>query len=163
MDSLKVNFNHLDNIISNVIRREIDCLTDEVYKADKIYCITDSKLTRNIGGLLNSINCREVLELKELKESLPTNAVLLGIFFDKVDEKTVSQVKAFNKTGRTVLITDEYDNGELLQSRETIGVHIPAEVESPVQKKVLISQALHLILDDINLKIQSKEASKPVM
>lgn len=163
MDSLKVNFNHLDNIISNVIRREIDCLTDEVYKANKIYYITDSKLTRNIGDLLNSINSREVMELKELNGASPTNAVLLGIFFDKVDEKTVSQVKGFNKAGRTVLITNDYDNAELLQSRETIGVHIPAEVESSVQRKVLINQAMHLILDDINLKIQSKEASKPVM
>lgn len=89
--------------------------------------------------------------------------MLLGIFFEKVDEKTVSQVKAFNKTGRTVLMTNEYDNSELLQSRETIGVHLPQGVESPVQKKVLIKQAIHLILDDVNLKIQSKEASKPVM
>lgn len=59
MDSLKVNFNYLDSIISNVIRREIDCLTDEVYKADKIYCVTDSNLTQDIEVLLNSINSRE--------------------------------------------------------------------------------------------------------
>lgn len=61
------------------------------------------------------------------------------------------------------LITNEYNNGDLLHSRETIGMHVPAEVESAEQKTMLIKQALHLILDDINLKIKSKEASKPVM
>lgn len=162
MDSLKVNFNQLENIISNIIRREIDCLTDELYKADKIYYVADSDLTKDIGLLMNCLSSKEVVELKDSKNTSATNAVLMGIFFDEVDEKARKQVKAFNETGRTVLITTDYDNSELLQSRETIGMHIPAEIESPVQKNVLLKQALHLILDDINLKIQSKEASKPV-
>lgn len=163
MDSLKVNFSYLNNIISNVIRREIDCLTDELYKADTIYFVSDNSLTKDIAPFLLSLDSRDVMPLKDFKEDASSNAVLLGVFFGKVDNKTANQVKAFNQSGRTVLITDEYDNGEPLQSRETIGVHIPAEVESSEQKRVLIKQTLHLILDDINLKIKSKEASKPLI
>ncbi|TVP90874.1 hypothetical protein [Alkalibacterium sp.] len=163
MDSLKINFNQLDSIISNVIRREIDCLTDELYKASQIYYIADSQLSSDIAPLLTSLTSRDVKEMKNPEDITDASSVLICFSFGEMDEKRIEQIRAFNKKGRTVLITSDYDKSELLQCRETIGVHIPTGIESALQKKVLIRQALHLILDDINLKIQSKEASKPVI
>ncbi|EXJ23609.1 hypothetical protein ADIAL_0872 [Alkalibacterium sp. AK22] len=158
MDNLQINFKLLESVISNVIRREIDCFTDEVYKAKEVYLTAEEDLTEYIRPFMHKLNANE-LDLHALKE-VSDEALLICVADKKLSKERVEHIQRFNLKGRVTLITTDYEYGEVLNSRETIGISLPTTVSSDRQRCTLFRQAVTMILDDVLLKLDSKGSSR---
>lgn len=161
MDNLKTNFKLLETVISNVIRREIDCFTDEVYKAKKVYLMADSEITDYIKPFTDRLNAERLSSLDSPGE-VPKESLLICITDKRLSEEMSGLVHRFNKKGRTIVITTDYEQSEMLYSRETIGISLPSTVSSDRQQTMLFRQAVTFILDEVLLKLDSKGSSRLV-
>lgn len=153
MDYVQENFNALTSAVSSVIRREVDCLTDEIYSSRKKYFCSDLNLSDIIRPFMQR---QQVLEINKRFDVEEINAsdILICVSFECKSERLDEIVQLFKENNsKIVLITaNTYSNIAEL-SKEVIGVSLDGYKLDEETQIDIFSQVVLVLLGVINRKL----------
>jgi len=154
MDYVQENFNALTSAVSSVIRREVDCLTDEIISSEQKYYCSDLNLSDIIRPFMQH---QEVLEIENRIDvgEINSSDVLICVSFECKSERLDEIVQYFKENNaKIVLIAANKKSNIAYYSKEIIGVSVDGyELDEGTQRDIF-SQVVLLLLGVINRKLK---------
>ena len=106
MDYVQENFNALTSAVSSVIRREVDCLTDEIISSEQKYYCSDLNLSDIIRPFMQH---HEVLEIENRIDvgEINSSDVLICVSFECKSERLDEIVQYFKENNAKIVLISE--------------------------------------------------------
>lgn len=115
------------NTEDNIIQREIGCFSDEIIKANNIYCYADSYLLEDISYYLNQLYADLIVydDKYQISSKINKDSLLIVVTKDGKDSGISNLIQMFKQNGgRIILLTSNRNVNYNDDVNEILGVNI---------------------------------------
>lgn len=144
MDVLQQNINHLLPAVDSLIRREVDCLIDDLLMAKTVSLLNDP-FPFDLNHLFVARNQKEEQNTESKKRD-----VLLCVSFDGENEEFIREAKEFKQKGNQVLTITTNRHSTLAEmSDRVVGFNLKVSEIDKEFKTALYEQVIYILFSTI--------------
>jgi len=147
----------VSNATENIIKREVDCFTDEIIRAERIFHIIDKyDSTEAINEFMSNFKSTDIKDSYESFDftKLSDDDLLIAVTKDGTNEVLIQLAKKFKENGGRVVSLIENRNSKLTKySQEILGININnSDAEKIKSSKDVFKEVSSNLLKHIEVK-----------
>lgn len=144
MDVLQQNINHLLPSVDSLIRREVDCMIDDLLMARKVLLLSDP-FSFDLSNIFVERNRRKKHDAESKKRD-----VLICVSMDGENEEFIQAAKEFKQNGNQVLTITTNRRSTLAEmSDRVVGFNLTASGMDEEFKNTIYEQVIYILFNTI--------------
>lgn len=151
MDVLQQNINHLLPSVDSFIRREVDCMIDDLLMAKTVSLLSDP-FPFDLNNVFLERNRKEKPNTESKKRD-----VLLCVSLDGENEKFIQTAKKFKQEDKPVLVVTANRHSTLAKmSDRVVGFNLKVTEVSEEYKTTLYEQIIYILFSTIKQSMSKR-------